>query len=284
MRSGELKLAIEIPASFGRNLLKGSKTEIAAWLDGAMPFRAETTRTYLGGLVQQYFREQARSHLGRAADFTLIDVETRFRYNQAFKSAFAIVPSVITLLLIIIPAMLTAVGVVREKEYGSIANFQSTPVTSAEFLVGKQIPYVAIALINFASLVALAEILFGVHIKGSAIALGVGGLIYVTAATGFGLLVSAFTRTQVAALFATVVISLIPAINFSGLFVPVSSLSGSGRILGLTFPAAWFEQISVGTFTKALGFAELWRNHLILAAFALAFLVAAVSALRKQDA
>ena len=284
LRSGELKLAIEIPAGFGRNLLKGTRTEVAAWLDGAMPFRAETTRSYLAGLVQQYAAEQLRQRFGRLAALGQVDVQTRFRYNQSFKSAFAIVPSVITLLLIVIPAMLTAVGVVREKENGSIANFRSTPVTGVEFLVGKQLPYVAIASVSFATLVILAQLLFGVGIKGSALALAVGGFAYVVAATGFGLLVSSFTRTQVAALFATIVISLIPAINFSGLFVPVSSLSGSGRLLGLNFPAAWFEQISVGTFTKALGFGELWQEYLILSGFALVFMAAAVSALRKQEA
>ena len=197
---------------------------------------------------------------------------------------FAIVPSVITLLLIVIPAMLTAVGVVREKENGSIANFRSTPVSGIEFLIGKQIPYVAIAFVSFLSLVVLAQILFGVGVKGSALALGLGGFVYVVASTGFGLLVSTFTRTQVAALFATVVITLVPAINFSGLLVPVSSLSGGARLFGLSFPAAWFEQISVGTFTKALGFAQLWQDHLVVAGFAVAFMTAAVLAMRKQEA
>ena len=282
LRSGELKLAIEIPANFGRNLLKGSKTEIAIWLDGAMPFRAETTRSYLDGLTQQYFSEQARRHFGRSAELTQVGIEARFRYNQAFKSVFAIVPSVITLLLIVIPAMLTAVGVVREKENGSIANFRSTPVTGIEFLIGKQIPYVVIAFASFLSLVVLARVLFGVGVKGSALALVVGGFIYVIASTGFGLLVSSFTKTQVAALFATVVITLVPAINFSGLLVPVSSLSGGARLFGLSFPAAWFEQISVGTFTKALGFAQLWQDHLVVAGFAVVFMTAAVLAMRNR--
>jgi len=284
LRSGELQLAIEIPADFGRDLLRGSKTEVAVWLDGAVPFRAETARTYLDGLAQQYFAEQIRQHFGGAADLSQIDLEMRFRYNQAFKSVFAIVPSVVTLLLIIIPAMLTAVGVVREVETGSIANFRSTPVSEIEFLLGKQIPYVVISFVSFLSLVALAWILFGVTVRGSAAALGVGGLIYVTASTGFGMLVSTFTRTQVAAMFATVVITLVPAISFSGLLVPVSSLSGRGRLFGLTFPAAWFEQISVGTFTKALGFSQLWQNHLVVAGFAIVFITAAVFAIKKQEA
>jgi len=283
LRSGELKFAVEIPAGFGRDLVRGAKAEVAVWLDGAMPFRAETTRSYLEGVAQQYLAEQARRHLGRVAGVGRIGIEPRFRYNQAFKSVFSIVPSVVMLLLIVIPAMLTAVGVVREKENGSIANFRATPVTGVEFLVGKQLPYVGIAFVSFLSMVALAQFLFGLSIKGSAVALAAGSLAYVLASTGFGLLVSSFTRTQVAALFATVVITLVPAINFSGLLVPVSSLSGGGRLFGLAFPAAWFEQISIGTFTKGLGFAELWPNHAVVAAFAVLYMGAAVLALRKQE-
>ena len=284
MRHGEIRLALEIPADFGRNLLKGARTEVAVWLDGAMPFRAETTRSYVDGLVQQYAADQARRHFGGAAAAMPVSVETRFRYNQAFKSVFAMVPSVITLILIVIPAMLTAVGVVREKENGSIANFRSAPVSGVEFLIGKQVPYVAIAFMSFLLMVVMARILFGVGVKGSAAALAVGAFVYVLASTGFGLLVSCFTKTQVAALFSTIVITLIPAVNFSGLLVPVSSLSGSGRLFGLAFPAAWFEQISVGTFTKALGFAQLWQPELVVAGFALAFMAAAVLVLNKQEA
>lgn len=284
LRSGELKLAVEIPSGFGRDLLNARTPEVGVWLDGAMPFRAETTRGYVSGLALSYLADRAARRTGSAGSVLPIGIETRFRYNQAFKSIFAIVPSVIMLMLILIPAVMTAVGVVREKETGSIANFRSTPVTSLEFLVGKQVPYAVIALVSFATLVALSVFLFGVPIKGSVLALLAGVVLYILAATGFGLVISTFTRTQVAAVFATAVIAMIPSINFSGLLVPVSSLSGAGRLLGLAFPAAWFQQISVGTFTKGLGFRELWVNHLALAAFALVFIGAAAVVLRKQEA
>jgi len=187
------------------------------------------------------------------------------------------------LMLVLIPAMMTAVGVVREKETGSIANFRSTPVTRLEFLVGKQTPYLVIALVSFLSLMGLSLALFGVPVKGSLPALLLGVVLYVLATTGFGLLVSSFTRTQVAAIFATAVISIIPSVNFSGLLTPVASLSGSGRLLGLAFPAAWFQQISVGTFTKGLGFPELWQNHLALIGFGILFIGVAAMALTKQE-
>lgn len=284
LKSGELKLAIEIPSGFGRSLINARTPEVGVWLDGAMPFRAETTRGYVSGLALSYLNDQAERRTGHPTNVLPVNIGTRFRYNQDFRSVFAIIPGVIMLMLVLIPAMMTAVGVVREKETGSIANFRSTPVTRLEFLVGKQTPYLVIAFVSFLSLMGLSLALFGVPVKGSLPALLLGVVLYVLATTGFGLLVSSFTRTQVAAIFATAVISIIPSVNFSGLLTPVASLSGSGRLLGLAFPAAWFQQISVGTFTKGLGFPELWQNHLALIGFGILFIGVAAMALTKQEA
>jgi ribosome-dependent ATPase len=187
------------------------------------------------------------------------------------------------MMLILIPAIMTALGVVREVETGSIANFRSTPLTSLEFLLGKQVPYLVIGLISFATLIVLALFVFVVPVTGSWLALIVGAFVYLGASTAFGLVVSTLTRTQVAAIFATAIIALIPTSQFSGLLVPVSSLSGAGRALGLAFPASWFQQISMGTFSKGLGFGDLWLNHLVLAGFVLSFITAASLILRKQE-
>lgn len=283
LRDGEIAIAIEIPPDFGKNLLRGDQPEVRIAIDAAMPFRAETTRGYLIGLAQSYMEDQIERTYGEVIDTSAASIETRFRYNQAFKSVVAMVPSVIMLMLVLIPSMMAAMGVVREKETGSIANFRSTPVTRAEFLLGKQLPYVGIAMISFATLLLVAYGIFNVPVKGSALALLVGTLLYVLATTGFGVLVSAFTKTQVAATFAAAIIAIIPAVNFSGLLVPVSSLSGSGRLIGLSFPSGWYQQISVGTFTKDLGFSELWQNHLALAGFAILFIALSILALNKQE-
>jgi ribosome-dependent ATPase len=193
------------------------------------------------------------------------------------------VPSVIMLMLMLIPAIMSTIGVVREKETGSIANFYATPITKFEFLFGKQLPYIAVAVISFLLLLILAVFLFDVPVKGSLPTLMLGTLLYVGASTGFGQLVSTFTRTQVSAVFATIVIAIIPAVNFSGLLVPVSSLSGGGRLLGLGFPPAWYQPISVGAFTKALGFEDLWVNLIMLAGFFVFYVIAAKLVLRKQE-
>ncbi|WP_417427325.1 ribosome-associated ATPase/putative transporter RbbA [Hoeflea sp.] len=283
MKSAELAIAIEIPPDFGRDLLLDHQPEINVSVDGAMPFRAETMRGYLLGLEEAYIEAQIERTYGRKIDMSAASIETRFRYNQSFESVFAMIPSVIMLMLVLIPAMMAAMGVVREKETGSIANFRSTPVTRTEFILGKQLPYVVISLVSFLTLILVSYGVFGVSIKGSVAALLSGTVLYVLATTAFGLLISAFTQTQVAATFAAAVIAIIPAVNFSGLIVPVSSLSGGGWLIGVAFPSAWYEEISVGAFTKGLGFSELWPNHAMLVGFAVLFIAVSILALKKQE-
>ena len=267
LKSGELAVAIEIPPGFGRDLKRGRSPEIAAWVDGAMPFRGETVRGYVQGVHYDYLAGLALRGSGAAPQASWVNLEMRYRYNQDFRSLDAMVPAVISLLLLFVPSILTALAVVREKELGSITNFYVTPVTRLEFLLGKQLPYVAVAMLSFVVLVALAVTLFGVALKGSLSALAVGALLYVATTTGFGLVMSAFTRTQIAALFGTAIATMTLATQFSGVTDPVSSLEGAGRAIGNAFPTTYFLTISRGVFTKALGFRELGSQFLALAAF-----------------
>ncbi len=288
MRSGELAVVVEIPSGFGRDLVSLHPPQVGVWVDGAMPFRGETTKGYVTGLALKYGKDLVVERVGPNAVSNVylggLKVENRFKYNQAFKSVFAMVPSVIVMMLILIPVIMSATAVVLEKETGSISNFRSTPITKFEFLVGKQVPYVAVGMLTFNLLLLMSLVVFYVPVKGSFPALALGTLLYIFATTGFGQLVSTFTQTQVSAVFASAVLSVIPAVNFSGLLVPVSSLSGQGRFIGLTFPAAWFQPISVGTFDKSLGFSDLWLDMLVLVGFALFYLIAAQLVLQKQEA
>jgi ribosome-dependent ATPase len=248
-----------------------------------MPFRAETARGYVGGLVGTWV-EELSLRSPAASPAPVAPVETRFRYNQAFLSAHAIVPGVIMMMLALIPAMVAAVGVVREKESGAILNFRSTPVTALEFLGGKAVPYVAVSFGAFLLMLVVAATVFGVPMRGSVAALVLGGLLYVAGTTGFGLIVSGFTHSQTAAIFAAIILSLLPAVNFSGFLVPLSSLSEVGRAIGHAFPSSFFQPLVIGATTKALDFTALWPNLVALAAFAAGFLALACLVLRKREA
>jgi ribosome-dependent ATPase len=282
LAAGKAQVIVEIPPHFGRDLRKGVPTEIGAWIDGAMPFRAATIRGYMQGVHQQYLRDLAVA-AGQDGAAVPATIETRFRYNQDFDSIYAMVPSTIALLLILIPAILMATAVVREKELGSITNLYVTPVTRLEFLVGKQLPYIAIGMANFALLLAMAVFLFDVPLRGSLPALTLGALAYVSATTGYGMFISSFANTQIAALFGTAILTFMPATLFSGMLTPVSALAGAARIIGDAFPMTYFLRISVGTFTKGLGFRELGPSLLWLSLFIPALVALSLLLLRKQE-
>jgi ribosome-dependent ATPase len=282
LRNGELRFALEIPPGFQRDLQRGNRPTVNATLDAAVPFRAETARGYIEATHDQY-QSRLRQDQGLPPAQSPIKVETRALFNQDFKSIYAMVPGDIMLLLMLIPSMLTALSVVREKELGSIANFYAAPATRLEFLLGKQLPYMTVALIQFATLVALATLLFSVPVKGSWLTLILGGLVYVLASTGFGLLLSVFASTQTAAIFAAAIIAILPAVQFSGMFVPVSSLKGGAWFAAKIFPSTYFQAISVGAFTKALGITSLWRDIAALGVIALVYFGVSALLLKKQE-
>jgi ribosome-dependent ATPase len=283
MRAGELALAVEIPHGFARDVARGHQAQIGVWVDGAMPTRGETARGYVLGMHQLWLAEMARERLGQGLPAPM-EVALRYRYNPDVKSLPAMVPAVIPMLLMMIPAMLTALSVVREKELGSILNLYVTPVTRAEFLLGKQLPYVALAMLNFFLLVLLAVTVFGVRLSGSLGALSLAALLYVVGSTGLGLLASTFTRSQIAALFVTMIGTIIPCVQFAGLIDPVSSLEGMGALVGRVYPAAHFLTISRGVFSKALHLPDLWSSLWPLLVAVPVILGLSMALLRKQEA
>jgi len=284
LRSGDIKVAIGVPPEFGRNLLRGYTPEIGVWLDGSDTFRAETARGYVQGVINNYLEDLSRRETGSVPNLSPADVEVRFRYNQAFLSIYAISPGVLMMLMLMFCTMLTALGIVREKEMGSIINLYAAPVSKLEFLLGKQLPYIGIGMVSFAVLTAIIVFVFGVAVKGSLLALATGALLLAGAATAFGLVISTFVRSQIAAIFGSAIIVMVPTVNFSGMMYPVSALEGNAKVIGTLFPALYFQRISSGVFNKGLGFAELYRNHLVLALFCAVFLTAAALLLRKQEA
>ena len=282
LESSSAKMVIDIPPSFGRDLLRGTRPEIGFYLDGAESFNASNLTGYIASILGDYARDQARAH-GIRLPPDAAQLVPRFRYNPDFKSILAIAPGVLMLALSLFPAMMAAVGVVREREIGSIANFYASPASRLQFLLGKQLPYLAAAMLSFLILYLMMRYWFGVPLNGSAAALLTGTLLMCATTTATGLLVSCFTRSQVAAIFITAVGTVMPAMSFSGFLVPVSSLQGGAYIMGKILPSAWYANLTTGTFVKGLGYPDLVREHFILGGYYLIILTLAVLNLKKQE-
>lgn len=285
MQTGELALTLEIPSGFAKNVAKGNKVQIGAWFDGAMPQRAETIQAYIKGMHQSWLVDYLKYKKGIDASNVnqYAKIETRYRYNPDVKSLPAMVPAIIPILLLMIPSMLTALAVVREKELGSITNLYVTPIQRSEFLLGKQLPYIAFGLFNFFVMTFVATVFLDVPIKGNFFALITATILFIIFSTGFGLLASSFTKSQIASIFLTMVGTIIPAIQFSGLINPTSSLEGAGRFIGQIYPATHFLLISRGVFTKGLGFADLTTSFLAIICAIPCIFTLAILLLKKQE-
>lgn len=281
LTEGTVSLVVEMPPDFGRKLRAGEPTEVLATVDGAFPFKGETVEGYVSGLHQTFLDVMARESGARTPP--LARIEPRFRYNQNFESIAAMAPGMPAILLIMLPAILAAVSVARERELGSVTNFYVTPTTRLEFLMGKQAPYIVIAFANFLLLSAMTIFLFGVPLKGDPLPLAVGALLYVWATTSYGLWIATMTSSQVAAVFATAIASIVPTLQFSGLLQPVSTLDGAAQVIGSLWPSSYFLHLSVGAFTKGLGWPALMPDIVALACFGPVFTLLAALSLRAQE-
>ena len=283
LKSSGAILVIDIPSGFGRDLARGLKPEVGFYVDGSMPFNATNIRGYIGSLITAYTKDRIAESGLPVSLKAPAGIEPRFMYNQDFDSINAIAPGVMMLVLMMIPAMMSAVGVVREREIGSIANFYASPAAVAQYLIGKQLPYIAVGMVNFAAMMLMIIYLFGVPLKGSFTGLAIGTLLMVSASTALGLLISCFVRSQLAAIFATAIITMIPAQTYSGFIYPLSTMEGGALVIGKTFPSSWYYTVSVGSFTKGLHTADLLHEYAAIAAFAATSLILACLLLKKQE-
>ncbi len=286
MRSSRSWLVIDIPPGFGRDLIGGRQPEVAFFVDGATLVRAANIANGARAVAMEHAMAFARSVPGVELGELPVRIEPRMAYNQGFLSKYAFAPSMLMLALTLIPSMLTALGVVREKEMGTIVNLYASPGAIGEFLVGKQLPYVALTMLSFSVLMPVLVWILGIPITGNVLALALGALTYAFAVTGLGLLISAFVQTQVAAQFLTAILCVVLTTNFAGLLTPISTLVGGNYLIAVGFPASWFQGVSLGVMTKGWGlqWAQLGPACMAMLGFAVAYLLLARLFVSKQEA
>ena len=283
LSTNELRAFIVIPEDFEKNLLAGKTAAVQSMLDGTFPARAATTKGYITAINAAYTSELLVSYLsklkGVSAEFAAkalapVSISVRYLYNQSLLSTWSIAPKLIMVILMVSPPFLTALGVVREKERGSIYNIYASTVSRAEFLVGKIAPYVLMSVVNAIVLWVLATFLFGAPFKGDFVFFLLATTIYVMCTTGIGLVISVLVETQVAAMVVTAIATVVPAALYSGVLVPIPSLSGQAQVIAHALPAMYYTNILTGTFLKGTGMADLWLDVMILTVYAAAlFLV-----------
>ncbi|WP_457748709.1 ABC transporter permease [Sulfurimonas sp.] len=243
-----------IPSSFERNLLKGQKSEVGVFVDASFPTRGATIQTYIEAsilsMVQEVLRERAIPQKG------MIQINNRNLFNQSMRDENAIVPGLIGLVLLIAPAILAALLIVKEKEKGTIFNFYASPLSKGEFLLAKLFPVFLLHSVNIFILFLLATYLFNVPFRGSFLLYWLASEIYILVSLALGMLISVVTKRQIVAVVLTVIITIIPGFLYSGILMPISSMDGASRIEAHIFPVMYYNHIIYDTFLIGQGFAS----------------------------
>lgn len=277
LTDSRIRLAIIIPPRFQESLMSGRAVAVQTLIDGTFPFRTSSSKGYVVAINAAFNSELLGSYISRRLGVSAetakamaqpVGVQLRYLYNQEVKSVWSIAAVLMMFVLMVAPPFLTALGVVREKENGSIYNIYASTVTRGEFLIGKLSPYVAISVINFLLLWLMATQLFGAPFKGDPLFFFLASVVYVSCTTGIGLLVSLFVRTQVAAMMLTVIVTIVPSVLYSGLLVPIASMEPGAKLEAHLFPAMYYTDIVLGSFLKGVGLEQLWGKVLALLIYA----------------
>jgi ABC-2 type transport system permease protein len=273
-------IGIEIPPGFTRRLTAGGPADVQILLDGSNSNTATVAQGYATRIVQRF----AVAHLPAGAlPPAGVDLRVRPWYNPSLESRAYNVPAVMGLLLLLMSLVLTALSIVREREDGTLEQLLVSPLSPAEFLLGKTIPAALVALVDLVTISAVSILWFHIPLRGSVLALLAAALLFILAAIALGLLISTISHTQQEA-FMTMFLLLLPSIILSGFFYPISSMPRVFQIITLVNPVRHFLEIVRGVFLKGTGFVAMWDQYVWLAVIAAATMALALARFARTTA
>ncbi|MBI2815856.1 MAG: ABC transporter permease [Acidobacteria bacterium] len=285
IQAGQIRAVVVIPPDFSRNLSAGKPAAVQILADGSFPSRAQIVSGYIAAVNAQFNQQLLSKYLARrgvSANVVPISVEGRVWYNPSLEAKNSTVPGLLVINLMFYPSLLAALVVVREKERGTIFNLYCSPVRRWEIIVGKAVPYIGVALVDYFLLFTLAVTAFGVRFVGNFFVLTLGAALFITCCIGLGLVISVLCKTQVAAMFLTFITLMTPSILFSGILTPIASMDRSAQIISRVIPASYFMSMARGIFLKGLPFSYYFFDFVLLMIYAAVVYVIASLALRKK--
>ena len=286
LRTGRARVIIDVPPDFGRDLARGRPTAVGVTVDGSFPNRAAIITGYvsaINGLYNQQLLADLAAQRGLASGSLLpVQVNLSVWYNPTLESKNAVVPGLLVLILMLFPALLGSLLIVREKESGTIFNLYASPTGRLEIILGKLLPYLAVAMLDYFMIFVVSRWVFEVRFTGSFLVLTAGTVLYSVCTIGIGLLISILTRSQLAAMFTTLMVTMTTAFNYSGFVTPVASMDAVGQFIAQLIPATHFMTVVRGSYLKGFGFGYYWPQLGALALYTLVVYSLAWLFLRKR--
>jgi ABC-2 type transport system permease protein len=279
----QARAVLQIPAGFTKDLQNGETAMVQLLTDGTDSNSTAIVQGYVGYILSDYndrMRDKRLARKGITESPVQVETVSRAWYNANQESHFYYVPSLIATMLFIFSLLLTSIGIVREKEIGTIEQVMVTPIRRIEFILGKTIPYMITGYISMSFMLVVAYLVFGVHVRGSlALLYGLTG-IYLAGNMGIALIISGSALTQQQALLTSFLV-LMPSVMLSGFLFPVTNMPESIRIATFGNPMRWYLEILRGIVMKDVGIAALWPAILIQTGLSLTFLAVAVGRFKK---
>jgi ABC-2 type transport system permease protein len=283
--AGQVKAVLLIPTDFAKGLRRGQREEVQILVDGSDPSVARTAANYAVMISNSYSIKVSSVRLMNAAAAlnknSGVDARAMIMYNPTLESSKFNVPGVVGLILQNITVILTAFAMVREREKGTIEQLIMTPVSSLELIIGKLIPYVFIGIYDYAIVLILSYVLFGVAIKGSILLLALLGIIFLVGALAMGMLISTFAKTQLQAMQASLLV-LLPSVLLSGFMFPREAMPKVVYGISTILPVTHFLIILRGIILKGVGISELYKTASVLLVLIIVIIAITVKKFTKK--
>lgn len=283
---GEVTLALHFPPDFAAQIKAGRTARLQLIIDATDSNAALIVAKYASAILQDYgqqiLQRRYRHAAGRGGLEPPVVVESRAWFNPNLISRIAFVPGVVAIVVMLVGMMLTALAVVREKEMGTLEQIMVTPIKPFEFLLGKTVPFILIALGDVVLVTLFSIIWFDLPFRGSSLVLLIGTLTFLFSAVGLGLLISTVSSTQQQALMGGTFL-MTPAIMLSGLIFPIANMPEIFQYITYANPLRYFMIVVQGIFLKALGLADLWPEMASMTALGLAMLGLSVFRFRRRS-
>jgi len=288
LQGADVRAVVVIPPGFSRRLGAGGRPAVQVLIDGSFAGRALVASGYVAAIDAQFNASVLAAYLARrglaTAGLVPVSVEGRVWFNPSLETKNSTVPGLLVISLMFYPGLLAALVVVRERERGTIFNLYCSPVSKWEVIVGKAVPYIGLAFVDYFLLFAMSVWLFDVRFVGSFFVLTIAALLYITCCVGLGLVISVLSRTQVAAMLVTFIGLMTPSMLFSGMMAPIASMDRSAQAISRLIPASYFMGMARGVFLKGLGFGHYLSDLSSLAVFAAVVFTIAVLTFKKRVA
>jgi ABC-2 type transport system permease protein len=284
LERGDAWMALAVPEGFGERIAAGDPQALQIIGDGSDANRATVSLGYAANLIAQYGQDLALARAPAAAAAAGIEPRIRVWFNPRLESRDFMIPGVVALLLLVVTTNLSSMGIVREKELGTLEQLNVTPLRRWELIGGKLLPYAMIGLIDVVLVLAVAIFWFEIPMRGSLLLLFALTTVYLLTTLGLGLFISTVSATQQQAMMTTIFFFLTPMIYLSGFVFPIENMPGFIQPLTYVIPLRYFLIIVRSIFLKGVGLETLWPQALALTVWGIAILTLAIARSTKRSA